>query len=74
MSGRSPKDEANRARIWSVIWWVQAPIVCGGFLLLSSQPMADRLIEAYIAFASIAAMGVTYSAKSRAALAEDAAN
>lgn len=64
---KTPEEQADRARRWSIFWWAQAPIVCGAFLVLSSEPMPERLMLAYLAFVSIAAMAVTYSGKAKAA-------
>lgn len=65
-----PARDARRARIMSAVWWTQAPIVLALFLL-DVAPSTWR--DGYIAFASIAAMGVTYSGKAKAADAERAA-
>lgn len=67
---RDARHDARRARVMSVLWWVQAPIVLVLFVADLAPP---RWRDAYIAFASIAAMGVTYSGKAKAADAEAAA-
>lgn len=46
---------------------MQAPIVCFTYLLVSHEPMAERLMFCYLAFVSVAAMGATYSGKEQAA-------
>lgn len=57
----------------SVAWWVQAPVICGLYLVVSTEPLAQRLLLAYLTFVSIAAMAVTYSGKAKAADAQSAA-
>lgn len=54
----------------SAVWWVQAFIVAPLFLFDLVPP---KVRDTYIAVASIAAMGVTYSGKAKAADAEHAA-
>lgn len=56
-----------------LVWWVQAPVVCIGYVVVSKEPLTERLILAYLAFVSIAAMAVGYGAKGEAAKAKDEA-
>lgn len=68
-------DDARRAHILELIWWGQAPPVCVGYLIASYAGVTwvEPLILAYLAFASIAAMAVSYGAQKKAAEARMAA-
>lgn len=66
------RREARWARLASLFWWVQVPIVCGGYWVLSSAPTSEKLILVYLAAVSIIALAATYSAKAKASEAKAA--
>lgn len=64
--------EARRAKVMSWAWWVQMPIVCVGYWLISDAPPIEKAILVYLAAVSIIAIAVTYSSKAEAAEAKAA--
>jgi hypothetical protein len=60
-------------QLLSRIWWIQAPIALPAYLYVSKEEWPERVMLAYLAFVSIAAMGATYAGKKEANDAKKAA-
>lgn len=59
--------EARRARIMSIVWWAQLPVLTVVYWLVSREPVSEKAILVYVADVSIIANAVSYSAKATAA-------
>jgi hypothetical protein len=64
--------EARRATHLSWFWWIQVPIVCVGYWIISKEPPIEKMILVYLAAVSIIANAVSYSAKAKSAEAKEA--
>lgn len=69
---RRARGDARRARIMSLVWWVQVPVICVTYFFVSSAPLSERLMLIYLAAVSIVANAVSYATKSKAAEAKAA--
>jgi hypothetical protein len=56
------------------LWWAQTAPFCLGYLFFAPSPLLERVMLAYLAFVSIAAMAETENAKAAAAEARDKEN
>lgn len=65
--------QARRATILEWFWWANLPIVCGGYAIVSKEPLVERVILIYLAAVSIIALAATYGAQAKAAEAKAAA-
>lgn len=61
------RKEATRARTMSWFWWLQVPVVCLGYWIISKEPTVEKFILVYLAAVSIIANAVSYSGKQKAA-------
>ena len=66
------KAESKRATIMSWVWWIQVPIVCVGYWMISEEPTVEKFILVYLAAVSIIANAVSYASKAQAAEAKQA--
>jgi hypothetical protein len=66
------RRQARRAQFLSWLWWVQVPIVCGLYWIISTEQPVEKAILVYLAAVSIVANAVSYSGKSQAAEAKQA--
>lgn len=54
------------------VWWALIPCITLAYWFVSSEEVAERIINLIIADVSFAAMAVTYSSKAQAAEAKEA--
>ena len=66
------RREARRATYLSWFWWVQVPLVCGVYWVVSKEPGIERFMLVYLAGVSIVANAVNYGTKAKSAEAKEA--
>lgn len=66
------QKDAQRASLLEWFWWIFTPVVVITYLVISNEPMAERIMLSAISAMSSMALAITYGAKKEAALSKKA--